>query len=360
MNIHANLSHLPLPMWTPGDAPELHPMWETEVELERGMMRAGADKMRDRVIIAESRGQMTRINAVRGLLTDWLPGVADAIKSWVKDVERSRGVKPIALPYVKAMDPHVAALIALRTVLNGIARDGSKLVGVAMEIGYTAEHEQQVRHWEATEPALYHHYREEMDKNKSTPTHRRRVNINRFNHLLSLGDTALQWVPWSEDVRFRVGVALLDCLIRKTGWFELQPDPNHTYSGRGRFKGPQLIVAAKEGFTKWLSNALDAAEVGSPEHRPTVMPPKRWRNTCAERGGYWTPYVRTPHAGARGSLQGGPRAGRTSPGRRPPDREGNRCVEAQGLPGLQVQRQAPVQDAGHLHHDPCRAGVRWL
>lgn len=291
MNIHTGPS-VPLLMWTPGDAPELHPMWEIEVELERGMLRAGADKVRDRVIIAESRGQMTRVGAVRGLMTEWLPGVADAIKSWVKDVERTRGVKPIALPYVKAMDPYVAALIALRTVLNGIARVGNKLVGVAMEIGYTSEHEQRVRHWEGTEPALYHHYREEMDRNKATATHRRRVNINRFNHLLSLGDSALQWDPWSEEVRFRVGVALLDCLIRKTGWFELQPDPNHTYTGRGRFKGPQLVVAAREGFTSWLGNALDAAEVSSPEHKPTVMPPRRWSN--GERGGYWTPYVRTP------------------------------------------------------------------
>ncbi|WP_269929984.1 hypothetical protein [Aminobacter sp. HY435] len=284
MNIHANLSLLHKE-WTPGDAPESHPMWETQVELERGMMRAGADKMRDRVIIAESRGQMTRVNAVRGLMTEWLPEVAAAIKSWVKDVERTRGVKPIALPYVKELDANVAALVTLRAVLDGIAKERQKLVTLAMEIGRTCEYEQRVRHWEATEPGLFYHYQDEMDRNKSTATHRRRVNINRFNHLLKEKDNSLTWDTWTEEVKFRVGVALLDCLIRKTGWFELQPDPEHTYSSRGKFKGPQLVVAPKEGLLAWVGQALEEAELNSPDMKPTVMPPKRWRGHTTTHGG---------------------------------------------------------------------------
>lgn len=283
--------------WTPGDDPAAHPLWEQQVNLERGMMRAGADKVRDRVLLAESRSQLTRTNVVRGLLTEWLPGVAKAIKSWVADVERSKGgPKPIAYPYVKDMDPGVAGLVSLRAILNGLSKQHNRLTGLAMDIGRTCEHEQRVRYWEATEPALFYHYNEEMDKNRSTATHRRRVNINRFNKLIEQGETSLQWDNWSEEVKFRVGIALIDCVIRQTGWFELQDDPSHVFR-RGSAHRPALVLAPKEGLTSWLAEAFENAELSSPDFMPTIMPPRRWTADKAGnvgRGGYYTPYVRAP------------------------------------------------------------------
>src|SRR5690606_5422292 len=97
----------------------------------------------------------------------------------------------------------------------------------AHEIGRTVEYEQRIRMWEDKEPKLFHHYRKEMDLDRATNRHRRRVNINRFNALVK--DGLLEWQDWSREVHFRVGVALLDVIIRKTGWFELQEDPEHVW-----------------------------------------------------------------------------------------------------------------------------------
>jgi DNA-directed RNA polymerase len=229
---------------------------------------------------------------VRGVLTDWLPGVADAVRDWLKDVEHSRGgPKPVAYPYLKDMDPYVAAFVALRQVLDSLANPNVKLMSLALEIGRTCEHEQRVRYWEATEPALFYHYAKEMEHNRSTGAHKRRVNINRFNHLLK--ETDMEWTAWSSEAHFRVGVALLDTIIRKTGWFELRPDPNYVHR-RGSKAGPALILAAKEEFHAWLGRAMDNAELNSPDYLPTVMPPRRWEGAGRGEGGYWTPYVKAP------------------------------------------------------------------
>lgn len=281
-------------MWTPAADPRLHPLWEQEVELELQMMRMGADRFRDSVIRAEARNKMTAVVPVRHLMADWLPGIADTIRGWLKDVSRAKGgPKPIAAAYLRDMDPHVAGLIALRAILDGLAHQRVKLVGLAMAIGGTCEHEQRVRLWEMETPELYHHYREEMDENHSSASHRRAVNINRFNESLKRGE--VQWDSWSNEARFRVGIALIDCVVRKTGWFEIAQDPEHVF--RKAARSPALVLQPKAALKEWLARAFDRAEILAPAYAPTIIPPRRWdinEDDGLVTGGYHTPYVKAP------------------------------------------------------------------
>lgn len=285
---------IPAHQWSYSDPPAAHEYWAKQVELERAMLKAGADTFRDRVIEAKAKGQFTRLHPVRNLLVDWLPSVARGIKEWVKATEKVRGVKPIALPYVKALDPEAAAAITIRIMLDSLTKEHQKLVGAAMQVGRTIEYEQRVRYWEATEPDLFYHYKNEMDRNKSTATHRHRVNINRFNHLLEHAEEeglSLEWDAWSEEVKFRVGIALIDAVIHTTGWFHVVADPNFTFR-KGRVNRPQYVLTPKPGLLAWMGSTLDDAELAGPEFKPTIMPPKRW--TGSRGGGYWTPYVNAP------------------------------------------------------------------
>jgi len=277
--------------WNQDTAPEHHPLWQRELDLEREMMQSGADAVRDAVIKSERRDQMSRSPVVRGVMTDWLPELGAHIREWVRQESLSRGPKSIALPYIKDMDPHVAALIAVKAIMDGIGKSNQKLVQLAKEIGRTCEHEQQIRLWEAKEPKLFYHYKDEMDRNRATDVHRRRVNVNRFRALCEDNEIDLSWQGWGNEVCFRVGVALLDALITKTGWFERLPDPEHVFK-RGAANSPQIVVAPTEEFRKWLGKAMDRYELNSPHYRPTVMPPKHCDGI--RDGGYWTPYVRSP------------------------------------------------------------------
>lgn len=277
--------------WMPGDDPETHPLWEEQVDLERGMLRSGADKFRDAVIIAETKGKLTRIQPVQTLANSWVPGVADTIKEWLRGVEKSKGgPKPIAYPYVKEIDPYVAAMVGVRTILNDIGKGRIGLVSVAATIGQTIEYEQRIRLWEEKEPELFHTLRKDMDNKQVTSEHRRRANINRFNAYLKEGKfETISWTSWSQEVTFRVGWTVLDCIIKKTGWFDVIDDPDYRPT---KNRSPKLCITPKQGLTDWLANAFDRAETHSADFRPTIMPPKRW--TSSREGGYWTPYVQAP------------------------------------------------------------------
>lgn len=266
-------------------------LWQQQLDLEREMMQSGADAVRDAIIKSERRNQMTRSPVVRGVMTDWLPALAWHIRDWVRQTNLTRGPKPIALPYIKSMDPHVAALVAVKTIMDGIGRSNQKLVQLAMDIGRTCEHEEQIRLWEQKQPALFYHYKDEMDRNRATDVHRRRVNVNQFRKLCEDKEVDLSWQGWGREVQFRVGVALIDAIVTKTGWFELMPDPEHVFK-RGAANKPQLVVAPTEEFRQWLGKAMNRYELSSPHYRPTVMPPKRWDGI--RDGGYWTPYVQAP------------------------------------------------------------------
>ena len=273
------------------------------------MLHEGADRVRDRVVKAREKKAMSGLQPVRSLLTDWLPAVAGELKTWVDSFEKARGPKPIALAKLayctrvvdpktgtqrseaSLADPFVMGMVALKVVLDSIATERHGITGLAMEIGRACEHEQQVRAWEKVDPDLFHAVQRRMDREGATEVHRKRVNINRFNHLLSTGQLQVEWDKWDQEMHLRVGIALLDCIIRATGWFERMPDPSHVHKA-GSKRGPKEVFLPKPGLHEWLGKELDAWELRSPAFKPTVIPPKPWTNT--RDGGYWTPYVKTP------------------------------------------------------------------
>ena len=270
------------------------------------MLLAGADRVRDRVIRATERKQMTRLAPVRERLVEWLPSVAANLGTWAQNCQSTRGPKPISLlklnpahltaipttgEMVALAHPEVMALVGLRTILDGVATERTGLTGIAMEIGRTCEHEQQVRLWEAADRELFEVVQNHLRRSDATSGHRRRVNINRFNHLRETGKLQVEWQRWTQEEQLRVGLTLLDIVVQTTGVFEVQPDPTHVWK-KGSKKGPKSVLVVKEGFSSWLTDAFRTLEVRSPVFKPTIIPPKPWTNT--REGGYWTEYVRTP------------------------------------------------------------------
>lgn len=282
-------------IWLPGMDPELHPLWAEQVQLERDMMVDGADAFTDRVRVAGTKENMTQLSPVRHLADDWIPGLAKGIRQWVSEATKQRGVRPIALPYIADMDPHVLAMISSRVVLNYIGQQSARLQTLAMEIGGTVEHEAKIRLWESKAPKLFWAVQHDLDKKKSTTGHRRLVNVHTFNEYFgkdgAYKEFDITWTNWTREVRFRVGLALIDCLIRYTGAFEIIKDP--AFTGRpGVIESAPLHLSYKEGLRSWLQDTLKKAELSSALFWPTIMPPKRW--TGSRDGGYYTPYVRTP------------------------------------------------------------------
>lgn len=278
-----------------------HPLWEVQVALEQGMKDDGEARVQERVVDAVEKDRMTNLKPVTGLLTEWLPKVAVALGDYLKACARSRGPKPIAASYLCAtsdvrlakhmVDAHTASLIALRTMLNGMASERIAVTSLAIEIGRMVEHEAQVRLWASQNPKLFQTIQGRLSEQGSTAHHRARVNIHEFNRTLAKGGIEGGWEAWGSEVHFRVGVMLIDNIVRVTGWFTYVDDPNHVYRS-GKANSPRRVVLPKEHLTKWLSEAIAREKLLSPVLKPTVIPPKRWEGT--RQGGYWTPFVKGP------------------------------------------------------------------
>lgn len=271
--------------------PTEHPMWETQVALERGMGREGYDNARDLALEAEKYRHMTTLGPIRGLMEDWLPQVAQGVIRWRQAFQSTRGPRPIAYDLLQGVDPYVASLIAVRAVLDTITSTDVKFTRLAIEVGLRVEHEKQVRLWEARNPELFRTVQHHLKTTKATQGHRAKVNINRFNTLLKDGDTFdFDWRYWTPEEHLRVGIALLETVIQVTGWFEYASDPDHRPSAKRPL--PSRIIVPKPELLEWIAKGLDQHANSSALCKPTVVPPRRWQGTRS--GAYWTPYVRPP------------------------------------------------------------------
>lgn len=265
-----------------------HPMWETQVELERGMTREGANRVQEATTKAMEKGRRTTLKPYQELLQAWIPKVADDLRQWVKlNSFRNSGPRPVALDAISEINPYTAALIGLREILDGTSSRHLEVTSLAVHIGRAVEHELQVCMWEKSAPAHFHAERNKMVRQKADNSHTAKVNIHTFNAMLAAGTFESGWERWDQYKHLHVGSVVLNAIVRATGWFE-------TFTGApdGKHKQDQHILQIKPGLENWITDRLNKLEECSPAYKPTVVPPKRW--TGMHDGGYWTPYVQRP------------------------------------------------------------------
>lgn len=294
--------------WIPGtSAPQDHPQWSEQIELEMEMTQRGADKFRTRVADAKDPGmkrgrsgqqspEMTRLRAYHHKLEEMVPDVEKHLKAWLFKCKKKPGAVPLAFPYLREMDPAVCAFIAVRTIMDsaGVAKTG--LLGVARQIGLEVEYEARMASWLKEAPDLFYSIKDDLKKQKATSKHVRRVNINRFNTLMR---DKVDWQDWPADIRRQVGLRLIDVVVVATRAFEIVPDPAHGSGDddriarrRPKYLNPQYIVAPSSELLDSLISSIDHDEVRCPVHLPTLMPPKRWEGT--RNGGYYSPLLHKP------------------------------------------------------------------
>ena len=294
-----------------------HPMWPEQIELERGMRDVGSDAVSNRVVEAIEADNLSRLPQVRRLVKAWLAPVAQDLQEWVRRCNASRGPKPIAIGYIAPnndrhrrpkhapepqpgeplhvikITPEAAALIGVRIVLDGMARKRNPLTAVAIQIGRTLEHESQVLTWEYHNPDGFYYQQKTMDNLGVTAHHRARSNVFRFNKALATGTFGhVEWPSWTREVQLRVGLAVLDAIMRATGWFSIGPDPTHTYR-KGSAHGPAGVLLPHADLLAKIDAGIEMDALNSPLYQPTVVPPRHW-DKGDRRGGYWTPYVEAP------------------------------------------------------------------
>ena len=275
--------------------PEDHPLWPEQVSLEQYMLRRGAEQFQSRLQKATDAGELTRMAPQRQLMKKWIEPTAQCMEEWLHGMKSTKGgPKPMALKALSLIDPMIASLIAIRTILDQMVPGKLKLVAIANEIGLTIEHEAKVTEWQKHSPSLFQSIQDTQRRKGSTAVHIRRVNIHEYN---KLAKEDLAWKDWSDETRIRVGIHMVDFVVRATRAFSVTPDPTWKRaltSARSRSKAlsAPLVIAPTYETSEWLAEALQTAQVSHPHYMPTIVPPRRWSNP--RNGGYWTKFVRTP------------------------------------------------------------------
>lgn len=270
-----------------------HPLWQQQEDLEKGMQRLGEERHQRLEQKARERRQMDRLTPVRKLMKDWLPKMVQGHKDWLASVSRGRGPKPIALPLLKMVEGEAACMICLKAVLSGISIEQQRVTTIAMWIGTDIEHEAKIRMWleDKEHRKLFWSEQKRMDNNSATDTHRKAVNIFTVNTLIKEGKLP-SWRKWTMEEKARVGITMVETLVRVTQWFQFADDPFQEWSKGSAFKSPAKLLIIKPGLEKWLLEQLRAEGLSSAQLKPTVIPPRRWEGM--QGGGYWTPYARSP------------------------------------------------------------------
>lgn len=275
------------------NAPYLHDRWEDQLALEQEMSELGRQRVLQRINRAIEKRDMTRLRPHRSLVKEFIPTVSAELTRWLDERTKKRGPKPIALPFLKLVPANTCAMVALKCILRMIGIDRRTVLSVALEIGTWIEHEARCLAWMESEEekdswkAIDAYYR----RRGSNAAHKRRARIVIFNKYVA---DKIGWQDWTQEQRNRVGLELIDIVVRSTKRFRVVPKPMASAADKPKNKKHRmpLVIEAEEDLMNWIRGSLDDEELFAPYFLPTVMPPKPWDGP--RDGGYWTPFVKTP------------------------------------------------------------------
>lgn len=275
------------------NAPYLHDRWEDQLALEQEMSELGRQRMLQRINKAIEKRDMTRLRPHRSLIKEFIPPVSALLTSWIEERSCKRGPKPIALPFLKLVPADTCAMVALKCILKMIGIDRRTVLSVAYEIGTWVEHEARCLAWMESDEegdswkSIDAYYR----RRGSNAAHKRRARVVIFNKYVA---DKIGWTDWTQEQRCRVGLELIDIVVRATKRFRVvsKPMANITDRPRSKVKSMPLVIEAEEELMTWIKRSLDDEELFAPFFLPTLMPPKPWEGP--RDGGYWTPFVKTP------------------------------------------------------------------
>jgi DNA-directed RNA polymerase len=264
------------------------------------MVTRGADRYRDRLAsargdVTDTRGnrrdpEMTKLRPYRRVMETLVADMARSLKVWLNATAKSQrngGAVPLAFAKLKTLPPELSSYITVRTVLDSMTIQRLGHLGVAKEVGQALEYEARISAWLEDDTGLWKEVQKTLRNQRATASHKKRVNINRFNKLLK---DKVGWINWGPDERLHTGLKLVEILSLSTGHFSIEEDPTFIRTGKERARS--CIVPSDE-LIQYLMEATEEDAERCPQFMPTLIPPKRWEGV--RRGGYYTRVLRVPN-----------------------------------------------------------------
>lgn len=205
--------------------------------------------------------------------------IADGIGEFLKEATKDRrGVMFGASTVLGRVDPHVAALVALRVVIDALMHS-QPLAALASKVGRRLEDEIRFQCFRQMAPGRFRKVKEEV-KRASSYRHKRTVTTIRGNR------AGIDWPSFTQADRLRAGMKLIDLIIERTGYIEAR------LIRRRKNKQERVIIATRE-VKRWVADQTARTEVLCPRYLPSYLPPRPWNKDG--RGGYHYPQIVGDH-----------------------------------------------------------------
>lgn len=178
--------------------------------------------------------------------------------------------------HLKAADPHILALITMKTALDVLGKDPEpQLQDITTKIGRNVQTELRLAYYAEENPELYK--KVEQHFHKSTGT-RQKATVFK----LRFAREGVEWAKWSNTVNHKVGNWLLMSMNDVTGWIERRT--------KRTGKKTHSVIGYTREFLSHRDTILAAAESLAFCQWPMLCPPVDWTND--QNGGYLTESVR--------------------------------------------------------------------
>jgi len=251
---------------------------DRQIKLEEKMMQLGMDSYNSALRAAKEKGQESSTKYGVALVAHKVEAVASAITQFISDAKTGKaGRRHLAVKYLEQVDPKVAAMLALRNIIDGVSRQ-RLLQSTAIQLAGRIEDQVRYQGYDAEAPGLFRHVQKKL-KGSTSYRHQRTVMNMTFNRQ-GLGTDA-----WPEVDRLHVGMKMIDIVIEATGFVQIQ-------SIATRRNRTNNYLVPTPALTEWIDKKNSRCELLTPMLLPMVAKPRDW--TSPFNGGY---YLSAPENG---------------------------------------------------------------
>jgi len=269
----------------PTSAPVSEEMIAKQIEQERLQIHLGEKNLEKSTLKAETKAYAS--STVYGIssIQELIPHVTEEIEgigARFKKGQAGVAFKEIQ-EYISDIEPLVAAGIACKITFDKVFSikddEDSRLTNVYDSVGKAVMQECQMRYYERKAPGLLHVLKENY-WHKAIGTQQKLTDIQ-----IMMNRNNIHWKIWPNTVRIKLGNVLVDCLLRKSGWFE----PFIQRVGRKT----QTYLVPTPLFNDLKEGIIEQAKLFSAEHWPMLIEPRDW--TATSNGGYLLDEVMRGH-----------------------------------------------------------------
>lgn len=251
-------------------------MTAEQIKFEEEQASAGVRNYRAKIARLREVGMAHLGDPETHLIRVYIEPVAAGISKFIDGTFRGPGRHSTAARVLATMDdPEVAALIAVKTVLDMIPKRRT-VQTVATAIGHALEQHIRFAALKSQEPKLYE--KAEQFIADHPVAYLKRFRQRTLRHVMDKAGISFQ--AWTPTERFHVGSALLNIVVSESGICEYA-------EGTKKHGRPPYIVQATDEINKWLERAHSSCEIMHPQRLPMLSIPLDW--TSFNGGGYLTP-----------------------------------------------------------------------